>query len=59
MSVTILYVWRYAKKVKNNPEKSILYGHQMELIEVGSKEELMSKEFTLVQASYLCLRLVC
>ena len=49
MSVTILYVWRYAKKVKNNPEKSILYGHQMELIEVGSKEELMSKEFTLVQ----------
>lgn len=49
MSVTILYVWRYAKKVKNNPEKSILYGHQMELIEVGSKEELMSKEFTFVQ----------
>ena len=49
MSVTILYVWRYAKKVKNNPEKSILYGHQMELIEVGSKDELMSKEFTFVQ----------
>lgn len=49
MAVTIIYVWRYAKKIKNNPEKSILHGYDMDLIEVGSKEELMNKEFTTVQ----------
>lgn len=49
MSVTIIYVWRYAKKVKKDPSKSILHGYDMELVEVGSKEDLMAKEFTLVQ----------
>lgn len=49
MSVTIIYVWRYATKIKKNPEKSILYGEKIEVLEVGSKEELMNKEFTFVQ----------
>lgn len=49
MMVTLIYVWRYAKKIKGNPEKSILYGEKIEMVEVGSKEELMAKSFTTVQ----------
>lgn len=49
MLVTLIYVWRYAKKIKGNPEKSILYGEKIEMVEVGSKEELMAKSFTTVQ----------
>ncbi len=49
MGVAMIYVWRYAQKVKKNPEKSILYGEKLDLIEVGSREELMSKSFTTVQ----------
>lgn len=49
MSIAIAYVWRYAKKIKNHPEKSVLHGVELDLLEVDSKEELMKKDFTFTQ----------
>lgn len=46
MSISILYVWRYARKIKKDPTKSILHGEQMEIMAISSKEELMEKVFT-------------
>lgn len=46
MSIAIWYVMHYAKKVKKDPTKSYLYGIQLEMQDVGSKEELMGKSFT-------------
>lgn len=45
-AVTFIYIWRYAKKVKADPTKSILHGTKIEVLEVGSKDELMAKPFT-------------
>ena len=36
----------YAKKIKKDPTKSYLYGIKTEMPDVGSKEELMSTQFT-------------
>lgn len=47
MSIAIAYVWRYGKKVKADPTKSILYGEKMEIKEVGSKETMMKTIFTI------------
>lgn len=47
MGLAIWYVMRYAKKIKKDPTKSYLYGIPLEMQEVGSKEELMAKQFTL------------
>lgn len=44
--ITLVYIWRYARKVKADPTKSVLYGTHIDLLEVGSKEELMAKPFT-------------
>ena len=41
MGISILYVWRYAEKVRKHPETSILAGEQLNFREVGTKEELM------------------
>lgn len=49
MSVTMIYVWRYAKRIKKDPTKSILYGSEMETREIASKEDLMKKEFNGIQ----------
>lgn len=47
MSIAIIYVWRYGKKVKNDPTKSVLYGEEMEIKEIGSKETMMNTSFTI------------
>lgn len=47
MTIAIWYVMRYAKRVKEDPTKSYLYGIHMEMQEVGTKEELIQKKFTL------------
>lgn len=47
-TVTLLYVWRYAKKVKADPTKSVLYGTKIDLLKVGSREELMAKPMTMI-----------
>ena len=47
MGIAIWYVMHYAKKVKKDPTKSYLHGIPLEMQEIGSKEELMSKSFTL------------
>lgn len=47
MGISIWYVWRYAHKVKQDPKKSVLYGEKMDMLEVGSKEELMETKFTM------------
>lgn len=44
--VAILYVWNYARKVKENPEKSYMYGVQTTNLVQSSKEELLKKNFT-------------
>lgn len=49
MTVSIIYVWRYANKVKKDPTKSILYGTDIDLVKVDSQEELVKREFTGVQ----------
>lgn len=49
MGVTLAYVWHYARKIKSHPEKSILYGQHIDIMEVGSKDEMMAKEFTVRQ----------
>lgn len=49
MGVTLAYVWHYARKIKAHPEKSILYGQHIDIMEVGSKDEMMAKEFTVRQ----------
>lgn len=55
MSIAIIYVWRYGKKVKADPTKSLLYGEHMEIMETASKEEMMATKFTLRQKlSCLC-----
>ena len=55
MGISILYVWRYAEKVRKHPEKSILAGEQLNFREVGTKEELMKRDFTMTQKiSGLC-----
>lgn len=46
MSIAIWYVMHYAKKIKKDPTKSYLYGIKTEMPDVGSKEELMSTQFT-------------
>lgn len=51
--VSIWYVMRYAKRVKADPTKSVLYGVEREVEMAASKEE--STEFTLRQK--LCLLL--
>ncbi len=55
MGISIVYVWRYAEKVRKHPEKSILAGENLNFREVGTKEELMKRDFTLAQKiSGLC-----
>ena len=55
MGISIIYVWRYAEKVRKHPEKSILAGESLNFREVGTKEELMKRDFTLTQKiSGLC-----
>lgn len=55
MGISIIYVWRYAEKVRKHPEKSILAGENLNFREVGTKEELMKRDFTLTQKiSGLC-----
>lgn len=46
MTISIIYVWRYAHRVKNDSTKSLLYGIEMETVDVASKEELMKIQFT-------------
>lgn len=46
MGISIWYVWRYAHRVKKDPTKSVLYGAKVEMLEVGSKDELMKSKFT-------------
>lgn len=46
MTISIIYVWRYAHKIKADPTKSLLYGVEMETVDVASKEELMQIKFT-------------
>lgn len=48
MSIAIIYVWRYSKKVKADPTKSILYGEKLEFMETASKEDMMNTKFTTV-----------
>ena len=48
MTISIAYVWRYAHKIKKDPTKSVLYGIETEMLEVGSREELINKKFTLI-----------
>ncbi len=46
MTISIIYVWRYAHKIKADPTKSLLYGVEMETVDVASKDELMNIKFT-------------
>ena len=46
MGISIIYVWRYAEKVRKHPEKSILAGENLNFREVGTKEELMTVSYT-------------
>ena len=46
MSIAVWYVWHYARKIKKDPTKSVLFDEKIELLEVGSKEELMDKKMT-------------
>ncbi|MCI5725379.1 TIGR00366 family protein, partial [Fusobacterium sp.] len=46
MAISIIYVWRYAHKIKDNPTQSLLYGIEMETVDVASKDELMQIQFT-------------
>lgn len=48
MTISIWYVWRYARNIKKDPTKSVLYGEKLDLLKSASKEELMKKDFTLI-----------
>lgn len=61
MSIAIAYVWNYARKVKNNPEKSVLHGVNIEMTKVGTQEELMATKFTkihIISCIYFVLTIV-
>lgn len=48
-ALAITYVMRYAKKIRKDPTKSVMYGDPNALLGtegMGSKEEIMSAEFT-------------
>lgn len=47
MAIAIWYVWHYAHKVKKDATCSVLYGEKLDMLEVGSKEELMKSKFTM------------
>lgn len=46
ISTSIIYTWRYAKKVKSDPTKSVIYGTELNLPHVSNKEELINKKLT-------------
>lgn len=49
MTLSIMYVWRYAHKVYQDPTKSLLYGVKMDdTINISDKDELAKKEFNMV-----------
>ena len=48
ISISIIYVWRYAHKIKQDPTKSLLYGENIETVEMMSKDELVQVKFTLI-----------
>ena len=46
-TVAITYVWRYARKIKADPTKSLLYGTKLEMAEgVATKEELINSHLS-------------
>jgi len=55
MTISIAYVWRYAHKIKQDPTKSLLYGENIETVEMMSKEELTQIKFTLIHKISLLL----
>lgn len=46
ITISIFYVWRYAVKIQKDSKNSLLYGLEIETVDVASKDELMGKEFT-------------
>ena len=48
ITISIIYVWRYAHKIKHDPTKSLLYGENIETVEIMSKDELAQVKFTLI-----------
>ena len=45
--IVISYVWRYARKIKADPTKSLLYGTKLNMAEgVATKEELLNTKMT-------------
>ncbi|MGL4910933.1 MAG: YfcC family protein, partial [Romboutsia sp.] len=47
ITASILYTWNYAKKVKKDPTKSVLYGTEVELSHAKDKNELINKKMTI------------
>lgn len=48
MTISIVYVWRYANKIKNDASMSLLNGVNIEIVNVASKEELVQKKFSII-----------
>ncbi|MGL5329622.1 MAG: YfcC family protein [Peptostreptococcaceae bacterium] len=46
ISASILYTWNYAKKIKKDPTKSVLYGCELNLPHVSNKDDLINKKLT-------------
>lgn len=46
MAIAISYVWWYARRIKKDPTKSILYGYKVEDETLADKEELVKLKLT-------------
>lgn len=47
MSIAILYVWHYARKVQKDPTKSYLYGYEIEKLKMTvTREDLLNMKMT-------------
>ncbi|SDK14296.1 YfcC family protein [Natronincola ferrireducens] len=45
-TASIAYVWRYAKKIKKDPTKSVLYGVELDTIHKTNKDDLLDTKLT-------------
>lgn len=48
MTISIAYVWRYARKIQKDPTKSLLFNEKLETIDVASKDELIKIHFSTI-----------
>lgn len=47
ITASILYTWRYARKVKNDPTKSVIYGCEISIAKTEGQSDIKEKRMTI------------